>query len=106
MPCELIKINFKTGTVVSRRELDAKEDYKPLQDPEFKHFTSELAALVKAAHEFGADSRRLVGIVTDERADTDMLIYNNSLVTDRDVLESLKRLVIKMESQTPDPEAT
>lgn len=105
MPCELIKINFKTGKVVSRRDLEAKEQYNPLQDPDFKFFTGELANLAKAAWEDGADPRRLVGFVTDETADTDMLIYDNSLVSDLDVLNSLKRLVVKVEANLSAPEA-
>lgn len=105
MSCELIKLNFKTGKVISRRTLEGREKYNALQDPDFKFFTGEFAGLVNAAAEEGVDPRRLVSIVTDDTAGCDMLMFDERYITRQEVIASLRRLLQKLKRQQPDPGA-
>lgn len=105
MSCELIRVNFKKGAVLSRETLtkSGRPAYSPYKDEHFKMMASQMAELAVMAHEEGADPRKMVVLILDENAEFEASMYDELVLADSEVIAGLKRTVAKITSQSPDP---
>lgn len=108
MSCELIRVNFKKGVVLSREALteEGRAPYNPYQDEHFKMMAGQIAELALMAHQEGADPKKMVVLILDEDAEFEASMYDDGAVSSGEVTAGMKRVLAKIEHQAdPDPSA-
>lgn len=106
MSCELIRVNFKKGVVQSRELLGEEAPaYNPYKDEAFKAFTVALADVATVLKSSGGHPNKMIVIATDEDVELDMAVFDTEFLPTDQAIAGIKRVLAKLELETPDPEA-
>lgn len=105
---ELIRVNFKEGIVIDRRDLEAPvPEWNAKKDPEFKDWVAGIAMLAEAANKFGGNWRRMAIVMADNPPGKEsfcMTMWDNSQIPREDVVEAMHLAIEKVTKEPEDVE--